>query len=216
MKLRLILVFIFFVLIGILGVIGYKLMTKSPGKQITNIIQNVVRPNYSIETAPSESIRGTIIKMDGEVKWESRVATEAAIITSPRELQQGEEIDTGDSGNVAMEFPGAADITMSPKTQIDFVQTLPASFVISEASGSADIKKMGSVPVSIRVLHLLVKQNDGELSIGVDNHNSLINLNIISGSITIAFNDLNLVSKEMNFVSGQRITFSDLTRSFSL
>src|SRR5258708_40366052 len=96
MKLRLILIFVFFVLIGIISVIFYKLLAKSPGKQITNIIQNVVKPTYSVENAPSESMHGTITKMSGNIKWESRVATEAAAITTSPVLQQGEEINTGE------------------------------------------------------------------------------------------------------------------------
>lgn len=217
MKLRIFL-FIVFLLVGILAIIGYTLFRKSPGKPINNIIQTVTKPSFSIENAPSEAIKGTVTRMSGQVFWEARTATEAAEVNNLVNLQQGEQIQTGETGSMDIVFPNAIQIKAEPKTQIDFVQTLPVNFVASIASGSAEFKKVSTIPVTIRALHLLVKVNStqeaGDLSIGIDEEKGLVNLNIISGSITVAFNDLNLVSKEVNFTSGQRVTFNDLTRSF--
>ena len=210
-------VFLLTFLLGILGVVSYGILKKSPGKPIQNIIQTVTKPEFTIDKAPSESVNGNILSITGNVNWEDRTATESSPITSPSPtIQQGEEIDTLDTGQVSVEFPNAINITVAPKTQIDFVQTLPASFVASIASGSAEFKKLGSTPVSVRALHLLLKQNNGDTIVSVDNDNSLINLNILAGSIIAAYNDTNLVSHEMEFNAPQQIVFNDLTRTFGL
>jgi len=209
-----ILLFLLFFGIGILGVMGYKLVKKSPGKPIENILQTVTKPVFSVKDAPSEAVKGTILQMTGEVRWESREATEAAQITSPVIVQQGERIQTGENGNLSIEFPKASLISISPKTQIDFIQTLPINFVVDIASGSASFKKLTDYPVSMRALHLLVDQKSGEVSVGVDEENGVVNVNIISGAIMVAFNDVNLVSQVVGFEAPQRISFNDSSRSF--
>lgn len=153
--------------------------------------------------------------MSGDVYRQSRVATQESQIVSPIEIQQGEEIRTTQTGNLSVDFPNIAQIKLSPKTQIDFVQTLPADFVTLVSSGSAEFVKTGDAPVSIRSFHLLVRQDSGDLAISVDTDNSLVNLNILKGSITVAYNDLNLVSKVLTYGEGQKVTFNDLTRNFN-
>ena len=195
--------------------VGYGIVKKSPGKPISNIIQTVTKPSYTIENAPSDSISGTITALNGNVDFQSRIATEAATISIPYPaIEQGEMLQTEENATTAVTFRDTAAIQIDPKTEIDFVQTLPINFVLSQASGSALIKKTGSVPISIRALHLLVKQNSGELGIGVDTDNGLVNLNIVTGSVTVAYNDTELVSHEFDLASGKRFTFNDLTRTF--
>ncbi len=206
--------FIIFFLIGVLITAGYGFIATKTDSPIKNIINIPALSGFSVENAPSASIRGNILSMNGHVKWQSRVATEAAEITSSVTLQQGEQIATGETGQVKIEFPGACLINMGSGAQIDFVQSLPVDLVMLQASGSADFIKTGDVPVTVRALHLLIKQNGGEMGIGVDQKNSLVNINIIKGSITVAFNDLQNVTKVLNFDSNRRISFNDLTRSF--
>lgn len=207
-------------LVGILTVIVYGLITKNPNKpvkdEISSIIQTVTKHPFSVEEAPSESIRGTITQMSGVVQLESRVATQSSIISSPKEIQQGEEIQTQVNGNVNIEFPNMASLKVSPQTQIDFIQTLPANFVVSLASGSAEFTKLSNIPVTVRAMHLLIKQNVGVLAVGVDQTNGLVNLTIILGSATVAFNDTSLNSHVLDFHSGQKVIFNDLTRQFSI
>jgi hypothetical protein len=208
-------IFLLTFLLGILGVIGYGILRKSPGKPIANIIQNATKPTFSIENAPSESIKGLVTQMNGNVFWESRTATEASQIKSAITLQQGEEVQTGENGNVDIQFPKEVSIRIEPKTQIDFVQTLPINFVASIASGSAEFKKLSNVPVTIRTYHLLTKV-DGAMSVNVDETKEIIRIKVISGSITTAFNDRNLDSHVANFNSPREIIFNDLTRRFEL
>ena len=204
--------FIIFLVIGFTSVLGYRLFTTRTSEPITNIINNITQPGFSVEEAPSQSIRGSIKEMSGEVNWVSRTATEGAKITSLQALQQGEEIQTGENGTFLAEFPNESTIRIQPKTQIDFVQTLPIDFVTSIASGSATFTKLSDIPVSIRAMHLLIRQNSGEISVGIDSDNSLVSVNVVSGSIRVAFNDLNLNSQVIDFSAGKKIIFNDTTR----
>ncbi len=213
-KVKYLFIFIITFLIGILGITGFIFTQKSPAKPITNIIQTVAKPDFSIANSPSESIRGSVKQMSGDVFWQSRVATNSSQINSLIFLQQGEEIQTKDNGNLVLEFPNIINMTVSPKTQIDFVQTLPQEFVISIASGSADIKKLSDTPVSIRSYHLLIRQNTGDLSLNVDIEKGITSLNVISGSVTASYNDLDLTSHVIDFTGGQKANFNDATRSF--
>lgn len=209
-----VLLFLIFFLIGLVSFTAYSLLRKNPGKPVNNIVETVVTPPFSIENPPSESVKGTITGMSGEVLWQSRTASEASRITSPQAIQQGETIQTGDTGNLTVNFPNEAEIKALSQTQIDLVQTLPVNFVASIASGSAQFTKTGSAPITIRALHLLIKIVQGTLSLGVDEKNSLVNFSVINGSIQVAFNNLDLVSNVITFDQNQRHTFNDLTRSF--
>lgn len=204
--------FLAFLVIGFTSVLGYRLITTRTNEPITNIINNIKKPGFSIEEAPSESIRGNIKEMSGEIGWVSRTATEASKITNSQTLQQGEEIQTGENGNLTVEFPSEALIKILPKTQVDFVQTLPNDFVASIASGSATFTKISIIPVSIRAMHLLVRQNDGEVSVAIDSDKLLVNVNVLSGSIRVAYNDLNLDSQVVDFSTGKSFSFNDATR----
>ena len=109
--------FLCFFFIGVLGVITYGILQKNPGKPVTSIIQTVTKPNFDIAVAPSESIRGNIKQMTGDVFWQSRTATESSQIpfdwfdsahhksAQGHGLQQGEEIQTKENGNLTIEFP---------------------------------------------------------------------------------------------------------------
>ncbi len=178
--------------------------------------EKILEPDFSIAVAPSESIRGNIKQMTGNVFWQSRTATESAFLTSLITLQQGEEIQTKENSSLIVEFPNVINIAILPKTQIDFVQTLPVEFVTSIASGSATFKKLSDIPVSVRSYHLLVKQNSGEVSMSIDTDNGITHLNIISGSVTLAYNDLDLTSHVANFTASQKINFNDATREIEV
>ncbi len=204
--------FVTFLVIGFTSILGYRLITKRTSEPISNIINNIKKPGFSIEEAPSESIRGNIKEMSGDIGWGSRIATEAAKITNPRTLQQGEEIQTGETGSLTVEFPSEALIKILPKTQIDFIQTLPNDFVTSIASGSATFTKISIIPVSIRAMHLLIRQDDGEVSVTVDSDKPLVHVNVLSGSIRVAYNDLNLNSQVVDFSAGKSLIFNDTTR----
>lgn len=167
---------------------------------------------FSVEKAPSESLSVEITSMEGEVMWESRVATGAAPLTSPIPLQQGETIETGPDGSMEIRIPGVNTIDVGENTKISFIQTLPQSVVLGQSIGVATYKQITTKPVSIRSLHLLIVQETGEMTVSVDEE-GYISVFVTEGSVSIAFNDLeNRVTKVM-LKKGQEYLFDDASRT---
>lgn len=167
---------------------------------------------FSLEKAPAKSIVGNIASISGSVAWQSRTSTSAVPIKSPRELQQGEEIETRENGKATVNFSKAGIITISPDTQIAFIQTLPANFVVQQKKGYAEYAKKGNIPVSIIGLDLLINLNSGKSTISVDRENSQIVLSVETGSATIAFNDTENLTNILTIESGSEYVFDNNTK----
>lgn len=166
---------------------------------------------FSLENAPSGTIKGAITKMEGDVSWQSRVATEAAIITAPITIQQGENLKTGSKSGILLNFQDAVSVDISENTEIDVIQTLPTNIVYSQPSGSAKYFKLGTFPVSVRTKYLLAAI-DGDVTISYDQAKPAITLKISNGSATLAYNDKKYISHEVVLSKGQTYTFNYDTR----
>lgn len=215
MRNKFVFLFLFSFLVGVLIFVVYGIVRKNPGKSINNIVQTIARPDFSIYNAPSDSVKGTIKSLQGDVFWEPRAATDSAQIYSPISLQQGEGIGTGADGHLEIEFPAQVNIKLENNSRIDFIQTLPTEFVASVASGSAEFIRLGNTPISLDIAHLLVRINSGETDITIDQNKGIVNLNIINGSITTGYNDTGLTSHVNDFNAGQKVMFNDLTRTIT-
>jgi hypothetical protein len=211
---KFILITIISILIGFIGLTSYELLVTHPNAPIQSLIQTVTKQSFNIANPPSDSVKGKILEMSGEIFWEGRIATTESQLISQIDIQQGESIRTGEQGILSVDFKNQALVKLSSKTKVDFIQTIPSNFVANIASGSAEFKKLSTVPVSIRARHLLINIKSGKISIGVDSESSLVNLSIIEGGITVAYNDLNLVSHLQELDAPQRISFDDDLRSF--
>ncbi|MCX6816844.1 MAG: hypothetical protein NTZ93_03195 [Candidatus Beckwithbacteria bacterium] len=202
------------ILIFILAIYFGFFKTKNKEHTILSPIAEVTTQktsNFSLEKAPTESLKGKIVTMTGEISWQSRTATEAARIFSPSEIQQGEKLITGEKSNLALVFTEACSVTLSEKTEMEIVQTLPANIVFSQTNGTGEYVKTGGYPVTIRVMNLLAEE-DGDMIVSIDPKKPIISLTLRSGKATAAFNDLNYVSHEMTVVAGQTFIFNYDTR----
>lgn len=94
--------------------------------------------SYDESKAPPDALQGSIIYMEGEVMWLSRVATEAAKLSRPTSVQQGETIETGDDGVVTILFDEDTLIDIFSKSSVSFTQTLPANIVITHRRGEVE------------------------------------------------------------------------------
>lgn len=168
----------------------------------------VIKTAFSLENAPRESLKGQIATMAGEVKWQSRVATEAALLTSPIPIQQGEELESGKKSRVSIVFPKVCRIDLSAETTIGFIQTLPTNLVFLQKKGEARYTKTGDSPLAIRAEHLLV-QDGGELAISINPINGFVTVKVASGSAVAAYNDLGFNSHEVTIAAGQTYYFND-------
>ncbi len=170
---------------------------------------------FSLEQAPSKSLKGTI-SFTGSLEWQSRIATMPALLTQPVSLQQGEIIITKDTGRATIEFPNAVSISASPNTEIEFIQTLPDNFVVLQRQGKADYKKSGTTPLSLRILGMILKQNEGEISASIDDTGSLLTISVIKGSITAAYNDVDYLSNVLTVSEGETLTFDNETKTATI
>ena len=202
--------FVIFFIVGIITAIGYFLLNNN--RASLPIIQSLKpKTQFSIEQPPKDSIKGTIQSLSGLVKWESRVATESVELIKEIPIQQGENILTGDNGKVAIDFEKKVAINAEPQTSIAVIQTLPVNFVFSQASGSAEYKKLDQIPVSVRSFHLIITI-DGEIKLSVDNQTGLITVEVKKGIAKLGFNDLQYISQVVEVKAGQIYVFDDTNR----
>ena len=167
---------------------------------------------FSVENPPNQSLTGDILSMSGNVAWQSRIANYATLINSPIKIQQGEEIDVQNNGNAIIDFTKVGKISVSPNTQINFIQTLPANFVLEQKQGILTFDKNGNIPASIRALDLLINIEEGSCTISVDKDSSDIIITVNSGSVTIAFNDTNNQTNILTIKEGKEYLFNNNTK----
>ncbi|HVZ58726.1 MAG TPA: hypothetical protein VG935_03185 [Patescibacteria group bacterium] len=188
----------------------------SPKSNPTLPVAAPITSKFSLATAPSESLKGSAVNISGDVEWTSRVATEPAKITNGQTIQQGEDIVTGTTGNVTVLFAGDCKIVFDSATEMNFTQTLPSNFVFNQNKGTTTVTKDCINPLSIRALHMLIKQQSGEMTLTVDDTDQTLKLNIASGSAQVAFNDINNVSTVINVAADQTLTYDDPSRTADL
>lgn len=206
------LLFLTSICVGLVLIVSYSTFIRQPKINPVTTLQTLFKAtNFSLEKAPSETLVGRIGSMSGEVEWQGRTATESARINSLINIQQGEDLLTKDDGKASVLFNGNLEVDISPKTRVGFAQTLPADIVLFQSSGSAEYKKLGSVPVSIRVMHLLI-ENGGDISISVDDVRPIVTAQVINGTITFSYNDSDNVTSVTTIGTGRRLIFNDDTR----
>lgn len=206
------LLFIIMVCVGLALMAAYSMFISRRTPVIVPSLQNIFRTsNFSLEKAPGESLIGKIVSMNGDVEWQSRTATDSAKLSSLINIQQGEDLETREKSTATVLFGKNLEVDLNEKTRVSFIQTLPFNIVMTQASGSAEYKKLGNVPVSIRVMHLLI-ENAGDVIIDVDNASPVVTLQVVSGSAKYSFNDINNVTSITEITAGKKLIFNDDTR----
>lgn len=170
---------------------------------------------FSLADAPADSLRATITKLSGDVTWQSRTATEAAPLTASRILQQGEILTTGSGGTASLTFAGSCLITLSPDTELNLTQTLPANIVLEIPNGRITSEKKCPEPISIRSMHLLLSQIEGTLQFTALDDGTII-IGVTDGSAQVGFNDSDNVSTVLTINAGESLTYDDSTRTTDL
>jgi hypothetical protein len=176
----------------------------------------LAQSSFSLDVAPSESLRGTIVSLSGDVSWQSRAATEPVRITKPMQVQQGEEIRTLETGRATVVFSNIANIIIHPETKLNFIQTLPVNISIEQNSGTAEYMKLKDNPLSVRSLDLLIKINEGNIIVSVSDSQPYIIIDVKSGSVIVGYNDINYITRVLDVESGNRLIFKTDTKRASL
>ncbi len=169
------------------------------------------KASYDGSRAPPNALQGSITYIDGEVLWQSRTATEAAELGGSTPIQQGETIETGDDGEVTILFDEDTLIDIFSKSSVSFTQTLPANIVITHRGGEVEYsQETATIPLSIRVGHLLVKLHEGAISIIFEESN--VTVRVIEGSATTVYNSLEYETNYEELNKGESFFYDDISR----
>lgn len=183
----------------------------SPLPQAT-VAPQITESLFSLDQAPSQSLRGTITGLTGEVKFLGRTATEAALVaTSGVIIQQGENYMTGNNSTLAFSFEPSYSVWMNELTEVDIIQTLPTAMVVSQVDGTARYKTPDNAPISIRTAYLLT-QLTGEATVERDSTEATVRVTVASGSAIAAYNDLDYQSHTVEIEAGNEFQFNYGTR----
>jgi len=210
--------FLLFIIFFILGFGGTLFLVN------TQTSQEVTKPKaktpiestkFSIENPPSTSLHGDITLLSGEVKWQSRIASEASTITLKQQIKQGESLFTDTTGKVSIAFPDML-FELSPDTTLNIIQTLPSSTVLEQPKGKIGYQTSSSTPLAIRTYPILTESLGGNFSISIDEDDGTIVISVESGSVAIAYNDSDTISTVHNVKKGETLIFDPSTRTSAI
>ncbi len=197
------------VFVGFFLTLGLYLLFSNQHLQVD--LPHIISP-FSVDTPPSESLSGTLATMSGIVLWESRSATNPVVIHAPQKLQQGESLLTA-TGSATIDFPGIVQAVLAKDTQMNIIQTLPASFVLQQTKGSAVFTiASGVTPVSLRAMDLLISTSSATISLTVDAKKAEVGVHVQEGSVHLAYEDTNFVTQLMTLQKGQTFYFNNNTK----
>ena len=212
-------ILLFLVLITIITATGIFFVSKTADKPNKSLeVRPTVTPlvqgtsGFSLEEAPSQSLRGVITNFSGDVWYLGRSATESTKLASNGiKVQQGEKYTTGSNSNLSIDFKNAVSVKLDQESEVDIIQTIPFNIVFSQSKGKAQYKTNGKYPITVRTSYLLTQIN-GEAVIERDPDKPIVTVFIKSGDATTAYNDLNYKSTVVNISEGQMFTFDYGTR----
>jgi hypothetical protein len=206
--------FTLFLLLGFFIVVLYANKNVSDSNPIIQNL-NEINPQaagFSLENAPQNSLTANISTISGTVKWESRIATEAAVITLPQIIKQGEKIVTGIDGNVAINISSDSAIIILPNTDLDFIQLLPGNLILKQNSGRVEYTITDNLPLTIRSFGMIAKLSSGKFKITVDAETGIVTIEDQHGDVTLAYNNKQFISKVWNITTGETLIYNDDTR----
>lgn len=208
-------IFIFFTIIGtIIGICASIVIFNS---HLSIINQNSIKTQFSLEHAPSNTFTGKVTNISGNVIFLSRTASQGKLITTPTQIQQGEEISSLGNGEATIDFSNIVSITLSPNTQIAIIQALPAGLVVQQKQGTAVYTKTGnSAPIYVRPLDLLIDLHQGSSEVLTDPDTSSVEIYVLKGYTDAAYEDIQNNSKVISIQKGYKLFFNNNTKQASM
>ncbi len=205
-------IFILSLGVGVGLFLGYKNYHKPPIIVPKKVTMTPLAPyTFPLDTAPIDSLAGSLASFSGDVYFQSRVASEPAHITTPIQLHQGEKVVTGE-GTAEIQFPQIIEATMSANTEFEFIQTIPTAPVFLQTQGSVSYTKTGTTLPSIRTMRLVSIINDGMSTFTVDTDNNMVTIDVVSGSVTVGFNDSDNITNQLTINQDQQYLFDNELR----
>lgn len=203
-------IFILFLFLGFILFIGYSYWE--------NEQNNFINPNspitttFSMNNAPSTSLKGTIATMSGTVTWLSRTAKNPVQLQSPRSIQQGETLGTGKNSNVGVLINNAAAVSLSSNSDVNFIQMLPINLVMAQDKGTATYQNTGQNAMTVTTRDLITAVNRAWAVISVDPTAQTVTVAVQKGSVTEGYEDAHDNSTVVTVGAGQQFVFDDTTQ----
>lgn len=201
------LVLIFF-LLGLAIVLGNRFWNKKVA-----VLKPTVSTKFSLENAPSESLRGNIATMSGTVAWLSRTGAKPVQIKTARAIQQGESVTTGTNGKAVLLIKNDSVLSLSSDTRISIIQLLPQNFVFEQDNGIIQYQNTIHVPLSVKSYDLLTIIPSGIVTISVDSKKKTVSVAVERGSIKEGYEDSQNNSTVSTINAGQTFVFDDTTKT---
>lgn len=199
-------VYLLGLIFGVAAVYGYSTLATTDTKEggLAKMIQPPTSfPKFSIESPPSQALKGEIASSSGSLLWESRIATSPSKLDTKIDLQQGERLQTQASSSATINFAGKVIVEMGENSDIALVQTLPVDFVATHHNGSITYKAQAEVPISIIIRNALLTISKGSVLVEMESGVSTIAISPVGGDGDIGFNDTDIVSQVYTLVDGE-------------
>jgi hypothetical protein len=174
-----------------------------------------IAPTFSLETAPKQSLQGTIMSMTGHVEWTSRIATAPAQLKEDTHIQQGESVETKKDGSIKISLSTDLQVTLFSNSKVQFIQTLPETIVFQQDSGSVTYSKTAGNPMSVRTFGLSTEMTDGRILITMDTDQLTAVVKIQKGNATCAYNDLEYQSHVATYPVGTILVYDSEKRKLT-
>jgi hypothetical protein len=193
-----------------------KKQTTQPNNQESTSSENAtIAPTFSLETAPKQSLQGTIMSMTGQVEWTSRIATEPAQLKENIYIQQGESVETKKDGSIKISIGSDLQVTLFSNSKVQFIQTLPETIVFQQDLGSVTYSKTTGNPMSVRTFGLSTEMTDGRILITMDTDELTAVVKIQKGNATFAYNDLDYQSHVATYPVGTILIYDNEKRKLT-
>lgn len=164
---------------------------------------------FSLENAPTESLKATISTMSGEILWQSRTATRSETLLSKDLLiQQGERLIASESGSLTLNFDLAGELMLFPDSEIEIVQTLPVNLVFKQTQGVVDYESKANT-FAVLVNRLLVSFSNAAANVSVNDINGVITVKVYRGQVTAAYNDQDFISQKIILSQNESFVFDN-------
>lgn len=196
-------------LVGVISVFGVRIWQVRKAEKIPFVPKG---SSFSFQP-PSEALTGKLIEVEGELKKEPRDDEEFRGVEKGEEILDGEKLATGKDSRVVVEFSGFAEVTLGSNSEIAFINLLPSSFLIKQASGVVNYKLLQSEnPLSVRSLNLLFTLEAGESKITTNEEEGGIIVEQLLGKAKIAMVDLENKTHVWEVEEGQTALINDAER----
>ena len=209
---RLVLVLLFFAIIGFWGALYVKGISPTSSIPETNVkgaqdsvISQPITPSPLITLQPPrQAIQGTFSNIEGEVNVFKRNEVSSRQVTEDDTVLDAETVGTGEDSSAVITFKDVGAIKMLPSSAMTFVSTLRNSFLVEQTSGSAlYAHNQNQGDISIRSLGVLISLQNSTVQVDTDIDYGVVTVTPEKGTATIALLDAAYNTQVITVESGE-------------